>query len=52
MKELKEMCEEQLPSFKRPVFWHILSEIPLTSARKPDRFKLLSLTEKTSEVPF
>ncbi|QNF28372.1 class I adenylate-forming enzyme family protein [Metabacillus elymi] len=52
MKEIKRMCEEQLPSFKRPVFWHFLSEIPLTSARKPDRFKLLSLTEKTSEVLF
>jgi long-chain acyl-CoA synthetase len=51
IKELKRMCEQHLPLFKRPVFWHILPEIPLTSARKPDRFKLLSLTEKTLEVP-
>lgn len=46
---VQQKCEKNLPSFKRPVFYHVLKEIPLTSAGKPNRVKLLTLTEMNED---
>lgn len=43
--EIRKVCEDRLPAFKKPVFFHFLSEMPLTSAGKPNREKLLSLRD-------
>lgn len=45
-KELRKICEEQLPSYSRPTFYRFIERLPLTAAGKVDYRSLEQDSEK------